>query len=125
MLEAGSLIAGPGSGLTPLQTSDRHAVAVSIINTGGREWLLSAWRSSPSWPRSVVLSCRRCGDGMGVAPPRGGTAFTAVTDAPQTLCTGTGDVLCIPLQLQLAGLTLQLGPSAHDLSITLRVEEKL
>jgi hypothetical protein len=122
-LDAGFLSGGPGSGLNATQTSGRQAIAVSIINTGGRSWSLSAYRAIAGWPRELALSCRRTGDGLGALAPRGGAAFVAVTDGPQTLFTGTGDVLGMPLQLQLSGVTLQLGPCAHDLSITLQVEE--
>jgi len=118
-----SLPGGAGASLAPTYTSDRQAVAVSIISTGGRAWTLRIARSRPDWPAGLSLHCRRTGDGLGAVPPRGGLGFVPITDVPEILCAGVGDVVGIPLQFQIAGVTLSQGPGACDLSATLRVEE--
>jgi len=122
-LDGGALIWGAGSDLGPALTSDPAAITVSVINTGGNAWTLSARRASPGWPHGLALNCRRTGEGLGALPLRGGAGFVPITDGPQVLFAGTGDALVIPLQLQVAGLTVRLGLWAHDLSLVLRVEE--
>lgn len=123
LLDVSALPGGPGSDLARTYTSHRQVVALSVINTTGHSWTLSVRRSRPDWPAGLALRCRRTGDGLGAYPPRGGLTYLAVTDAPEVLCSGVGDVMGMPLQLEVSGATLRLGPGARDLSLTMRVEE--
>jgi hypothetical protein len=113
---------GAGSDLLPVHTSAVNAVVVSVINTAGLPWTMSLRRAAEPWPAGLTIGARRTGDGVGAFSPMGGGSFTLVDDTDQMLMQGRGDVLRIPLQLQLRGASIQLGTRPLTARIVLRLE---
>jgi hypothetical protein len=115
---------GAGANLAPTLTSDAGAIRISVVNSGGRPWLLTLRRTGLNWPQALSLECRRSGDGLGAQPPVGGLGFSTIGDTEQVLFGGQGDVRDIPLQLRLEGMSIAVTPALRTLSLTFMAVER-
>jgi hypothetical protein len=80
-------------------------------------------RTDLDWPKGLKLRIRRTGAGLGNGPIAGGRRYQEVGPGYRTLCTGTGDRTNIPLQFELAGVSLGVPVGTHVTSLTYTVVE--
>ncbi len=115
-IHSANLASGAGSNLVNTYQSDAGATTLSIV--GGKKdavWQVYINRSEMNWPSGFMLYVRRTGPGDGTegVTVRGGLSFQVVNSAKTLLCSGTGNVRCIPVQYQLSGVSLATAPNNY------------
>lgn len=118
---AGDLQAGAGSDLVETYESAEASALLAISNTGGAVWRVDVRRTDTTWHGNFALLLRRTGDGMGGGPISGGAAYQAIGETNAEFFSGTGDRTNIPVQFELAGMSVQIPPNTYVTTITYTV----
>jgi hypothetical protein len=93
-----------------------------ITGAGPRKaWAVTVRRTSTNWPTGCTLAVRRTSSGVGTGTVVGGTSPVAITAADTALCTGTGQLSSIGLELTLTGFDSALWAGSFSTSVTYTV----
>lgn len=90
----------------PELRSDPGSILLHVINDAGRNepWKIEVRLQGTPLPGGSVLSVRRTGPGQGFGWINEGLSFIPLGERPVTLCSGTGDLMQIPLQVKFSDI---------------------
>ncbi len=117
-IDAADLQAGAGSALYPTYESAADATLVSLSGTAdpGDAWRVDVKRVDATWSAALALVIRRTGSGTG-GSVSGGLVYLEILTADQTLFSGSGDVVGVPFQFKLSGMSIQVPAGTYSTAI--------
>lgn len=106
------------SGSALLSCTDAY-LTISGTATSTTAWTLSARLVSSA--TGLGLELKRTGNGTGSSAPSGGTDYTTLSTAYETLFTGQGNVSSIPLQFRVNNLDVSDGNGTKNIQIQYQI----
>ena len=120
-LNSANLVAGAGSDLTGSYQSAANAALLGVTGAGGSaSWHISVHRADTLWNAALTLSLQRTGNGSG-GTVSGGTSYQSIGLVDTTFFSGTSNVSSIPVQFQLAGLSVKVPVNNYSTTVTFTV----
>jgi hypothetical protein len=111
------LTAGAGSDLASQYESATGVTTVSIANTSGATWRVTARRSDATWNSNVSLWVKRTSDGSGSGSISGGTTYVQLSALDTEVFSGTGDRSNVTLQFKLTGMSKSVAPGTYSTTV--------
>lgn len=113
----------------PLHLSVKYIDSWNKMNNPDNRWNIQVSRSDIIWHPDLIMEVRRSGNGYVPDSNRNpnihdGDIFQAVTNTTGYFFRGKGEVVYIPLELQLKGLSVIMGAGTFETSIIFTVYDE-
>ena len=122
-IDSSDLQYGAGSDLNPTYTSAPDLISIGIRVGTPKDWRVNVRKVDTNWPAAFQLSVKRTGPGTGKGSIMGGTSWLEVDSSWQEFFIGKSKRDDIPVQLELAGVSVQIPPGTYITTIYYEVEE--
>ena len=119
-IDATDLVSGAGSDLNDTYESASDQVLITISNCASKNdrWRVDVSRTDSLWHNDLVLWVQRTGDGAGEGRISRGETYQEVSTANEKFFRGQGDLIDIPIQLQLTGVSISILPDTYSTTVT-------
>jgi len=121
-IDASDLAGGTGTDIVSTYYSNADEIMASVIRTS-TTWDVYVQGEVTNWHNDMRVSIRRTGDGNGTGWISGGTSWLQITLGSQLFYSGSNRRRNVPVQLRLAGVSLQVPADTHSGTITYTVVE--
>ena len=121
-IDAADLQSGAGSDLVDTYENTAGVINISDITTPGN-YRVDVSKADTTWHANFQLSVKRTGDGSGAGSISNGTTYQQITDTDASFFTGDLDRTTIPLQLQLAGVSVSISPDTYITTVNYTIVE--
>ena len=106
--DASNLLSGAGSNFAGSPESTPDQIDLTIANTGGAGWRISAQKIDALWNNNLLLWIRRNDISAD---------YQQIDNINRTVFTGTGDNI-LPLQFKLSGISVSVPPGVYNTTVS-------
>lgn len=123
-IDSTDLQSGAGSDLVATYENTAGAILIDSVSIPGsppNTYRIDVKKTDTIWDATFELFVKRTGDGDGVGSIAGGTTYQQITDTDAQFFTGDKERANIPLQFQLAGVSVSISPDSYVTTVTLTI----
>ncbi|MBW8001593.1 MAG: hypothetical protein FVQ80_06175 [Planctomycetes bacterium] len=124
-IDSTDLQAGAGSDLVATYENTAGAILINSASPSGgtppNTYRIDVKKVDTTWDATFELSVKRTGDGSGAGSVSGGTTYQQITDTDAQFFTGDLDRIIIPLQFQLAAVSVSISPDSYSTTVTFTI----